>query len=300
VGLRRRRSGRSGRERRRRPSQELNGALSAPRGAEEAAPKADTRSPGNPGHFLLQRFGLIILLLALVFSVSNALTLSGDARIVLLKGDGSSPFLHGEQSYRQAADELLASSVWNRSKITVNTGGISRGMLKRFPELSDVSVTLPLVSKRPTVYVQTAQEALILKAPDGSFVVGTDGKKLLEADNLPSADRHKLPVVTDNSGLGARFRQQVLSSSDVSFIRTVSAELAARHVGVTSMDLPAGKRELDVHVSGEPYLVKFNLESGTARSQAGTYLATRAELKRRHTTPSQYIDVRVDGRSYYK
>lgn len=309
MGLRGRRAGASGGRRRRQPVDASKGASFAYRsrrpdqeastGRNPSRESADAE-PRNLGHFLLQRFGLIILLLALVFSVSNALTLSGDARIVMLKGDGSSPFLHDKQSYTRTADKLLAASVWNRNKITVNTGAISKGLLQRYPELSDVSVTLPLISKRPTVYVQTAQEALILKAADGSFVVGTDGKKLLSADDLPSADRHKLPVVTDESGLGAGFSQQVLSSGDVGFIRTVHAELAARHVGISSMDLPAGKSELDVHIAGEPYLVKFNLESGTARRQSGTYLAVRAELKHSRTTPSQYIDVRVDGRAYYK
>jgi hypothetical protein len=106
--------------------------------------------------------------------------------------------------------------------------------------------------------------------------------------------------VTDKSGFRVEPEKQALSSADVGFIRTVKAQLAARHVGISSMDLPAGTSELDVHINGDPYFVKFNLESGTARQQSGTFLATRAELKRRHSVPAQYIDVRVDGRAYYK
>jgi hypothetical protein len=248
----------------------------------------------------LERFGLVLLLIALVFSISNALSLSGSARVVMLKGNGSSPFLHDRDTYQRAASDLLASSVWNRNKLTVNTGAISRGLLSRFPELSDVIVTLPLLSGRPTVYVQTAREALILSSGNGSFVIGTGGKALLNADNLTHADSRRLPSVKDKSGLEVKLNRQVLSSADVDFIRTVNAQLSAAHVGVASMELPAAKSELDVRISGKPYFVKFNLESGTARQQAGTYLATKAELEHRHTIPAQYIDVRVDGRAYYK
>ncbi len=66
------------------------------------------------------------------------------------------------------------------------------------------------------------------------------------------------------------------------------------------MTLPVGTSELDVRLAGQPYSVKFNLESGTARQQAGTFLATESKLKSQNVTPAEYIDVRVDGRAYYK
>lgn len=302
MGLRRRRKELSRGRRRRQDTDVSRGAAltyGSRRPGREGSGGDETPAPQSLGRFLLQRFGLILLLAAVVFSAVNALSLSSDARIVLLKDDRSSPFLHDQKVYQQTASRLLASSVWNRNKLTVDTGAVARGMTDRFPELSEVSVTLPLLSQRPTVYVQTAREALILVADNGSFVIDTTGKALLNADNLP-ASRHDLPKVRDRSGMQVSINRQAISSADVSFIRTVKAQLAARRVSISAMDLPAGKNELDVRISGKPYLVKFNLESGTARQQAGTFLATKAELERRHTTPSRYIDVRVDGRAYYK
>lgn len=256
--------------------------------------------PQGLGRFLIRRFGLVLLLAALVFSLSSALSLSHDARVVMLKGDGSSPFLHDSKDYQETASHLLAGSVWNRNKITVDTGAVRDGMLDRFPELADVNVTLPLLNNRPTVYVETAREALILAAANGSFVIDDTGRAVIHVRDLPASERRDLPTVTDKSGFKVELEKQALSSADVGFIRTVRGQLAARHVRISSMDLPGGTSELDVHISGEPYFVKFNLESGTARQQSGTFLATRAELKRRHAAPSQYIDVRVDGRAYYK
>ncbi len=278
----------------RRSGEELNTGRQLTRGTADTAPKSLKR-------FVLHRFGLIILLIALIISCVNVLSLSSYARVVSLTPAGSAgPFMHDKHVYQMAADSLLAGSVWNRNKITVNTEGVSRQMLKQFPELSSVSITLPLLSKHPTVYVQTARPALILSARNGSYVIDTTGKALIHSANLSDKARQGLPLVTDQSGIDVRINHQALSSGDVSFILTVIAQLAASHVSVSALVLPAGTSELDLHVAGQPYTVKFNLQSGDARQQAGTFLAMQAELKSRNMTPAQYVDVRVDGRAYYK
>lgn len=252
------------------------------------------------GNFLLKRFGLVVLLIALLISSVNVLSLSSKAKVMSLTDSSGNSFLHDKAVYETAADKLLADSVWNRNKITVNTSSVSQGMLEQFPELSSVSVTLPLLSKRPIVYIQTAQPALILAAQNGSFIIDNTGKALLAADKLPKNSTLQLPTVTDQSGLHVTINRQALTSGNVSFIQTVIAQLAARHFTVSAMELPVGTSELDVHITGQPYIVKFNLESGDARQQAGTFLATQSKLQSQNVTPAQYIDVRLDGRAYYK
>jgi hypothetical protein len=118
----------------------------------------------NLGRFWLQRFGLIILLVAIVVSVVNVLTLSASAKIVALTTSGDSAFLHSTQIYQTAADQMLAQSIWNHNKITIDTAKLSRQMLSQFPELSSVSVTIPLLAHRPLIYIEPAQPALILTA----------------------------------------------------------------------------------------------------------------------------------------
>jgi hypothetical protein len=276
----------------RRSEEELNVGRQQPH-------EASRRAPKDWGTFLLKRSGLIILLIALFISAINMLSVSGSAKVMPLTGS-SDTFLHDKSVYESAADKLLADSVWNRNKITINTSDVSQGMLKQFPELSSVSVTLPLFNKRPIVYIQTTQPALILAAQNGTFVVGTNGKALLPADQLPANNTLSLPTVTDQSGLQAQTNHQALSSTDVAFILTVAGQLSARHQSVESMTLPVRTSELDIKLAGQPYTVKFNLESGDARQQTGTLLATQAKLQSQNITPSEYIDVRLDGRAYYK
>ncbi len=261
----------------------------------------EPRSVGTLWGQIARRAGVLVLAVAIIVSVINVLSVSPQAKIEPLtssQAQASSAFLRDRAEYQAAADRLLASSIWNRNKITINTTQISRQLATQFPELSGASVTLPLLAHRPTIYVQPAQAALVVAANNGAYVIDQNGRALMPSANLPTA--RNLPQIVDQSGLSISTGHQVLTSDGVSFIQTVLAELAAKKVSVSSMVLPASSRQLNVYIAGQPYFVKFNLAGGDARQQAGTYLATIAELRSQHATPKHYIDVRVDGRAYYR
>lgn len=252
------------------------------------------------GLFWLQRVGLLVLVIAVLASVVNILSLSSEAKIVPLSTINSQAVLQSKATYAQAANSVLASSVWNRNKITVNTGQISRQLLKRFPELNSASVTIPLLAHQPVVYIEPVQPGIILVASNGAFVIGNTGKAILSAAAPADFNQPKLPVVTDQSSFQAKLNQQALAGTSVRFVQTVVAQLAAKQYTVSGLVLPASTSELDVQLAGQPYMVKFNLQSNDPRGEAGTFLATMAQLHRQNVTPTSYVDVRVDGRAYYK
>jgi hypothetical protein len=267
----------------------------------QADPQAGLPKRIATGRSWLQRSGLIVLLVAIIASVINILSLSADAKVVPLAVTGSRPILQPTSVYAAAATSQLKSSVWNRNKITVDTSKLSHQLLSQFSELSSVSVTLPLLAHRPLVYLQPAQPALILVTQTGSaYVVDISGKALLKDATAAGFSQPNLPVVNDQSGLTLALNKQALSTDDVRFIQTVAAQLAAKQITISGMTLPPAASELDVHFGGRPYLAKFNLQSSNPRGEAGTLLATIAQLSRQNVVPAQYIDVRVDGRAYYQ
>jgi hypothetical protein len=271
------------------------------RSVERQAHQRDIPVPGQMARFWLQRFGLMILLVAAVASLTNVLALSSDAKVVPLTNGVNRSLLRSLTVYQQAADQKLADSLWNRNKVTIDTGGLSRQLLSQFPELNSVSITVPLLAHRPLIYVEPAQPALLLVAGNGSFVIDTRGKALLTAASMAASGRQSnLPVVDDQTGLTVQLNHQALSVENVSFIQTVAGQLTAKHFTISTMTLPTSTSELDVHLNGQPYFIKFNLKSSNPRGEAGTFLATIAQLHRQNVTPAQYVDVRVDGRAYYK
>lgn len=251
--------------------------------------------------FRLHRVYVSAVLVAALVLVLFSLSLSSRARLVTVAAQtGGNYFLHPLSDYQAAADAALSGSLFNHNKLTLNAEGIAQQLKHQFPELADVSVTTSLFSRTPVVYVRALEPALLLKSQSGTFLVAADGTAIAEAAQVQLPKTGRLPLVEDKSGLAIRLHQQTLSAQEVAFIQTVAFELAARHVGIASITLPPGGTELDVHPAGVPYFVKFNLENGSARQQAGTFLATQATLKGEGVTPGVYIDVRLPGRAYYR
>ncbi len=247
-----------------------------------------------------QRIGFFVLLVVCIVSLASILRLNNNPK-VLLSDSGTSDGLFRESDvYQQAAQKILSRSIWSKTKLSIDSAGLSAQMRRQFPELSRVSLALPLVSHRPLIYLETSRPTLILANSSQSFVVDTRGIAILPTAELVRPASLNLPRVTDQSGLNLRLGHQVLTTDDVEFIRVVAAQFASRHFAIASMTLPQASSELDVQLVGQQYFVKFNLQTNTARQQSGTALATIALLQRQSINPNKYIDVRIDGRAYYQ
>jgi len=259
----------------------------------------DTRRKERLVRYWRQRLGVLVAGIIAIACILDILHLSATPKIIVLSNSSSGSFLQSTAVYQRAAGKLFASSILNANKITVNTDQVARQLQSQFPELSDVSITLPLVGHRPIVYVVPAMPGLFLTSAQSSFVLDSSGKVLAPATATGLSAPH-LPTVTDQSGLTAKVGASVLPSDSVNFIKAVVAELQLKGIQTKSLVLPASAYELDVYPEGVGYYVKFNLHSADAMQQVGTYLALRQRLQSQNITPGAYIDVRVDGRAYYK
>lgn len=265
-------------------------------------PPINNQVINNQGvRFWLQRVLLLLVLGAVVASVTNILSLSADAKIMTLGTTGNRSLLRPVETYQSAADQDLSASLWNRNKITIDTGQLSRQLTAQFPELKAVSITIPLLAHRPLIYIQPAQPALVLVTKNGSaFVIDTSGKVLLDHVPATKLSQLNLPTIQDQSGLRINLNSQALPADNVRFIQGIVLQLTAKQFKVSGMVLPSASSELDVNLANQPYFVKFNLQSNDPRGQAGTFLATINLLNQQHVTPAHYVDVRVSGRAYYQ
>ena len=245
-----------------------------------------------------QRFGALLIILALLASVWSMLALDTTPVIKSAEPNGLA-FLHSSTQYERTAEELLGLSILNRNKITVDTRTIAAGLRRRYPELSVVSITLPLFGQHPIIYIAQSDPTLLLTATDGkSYVIDASGRAIAPGSAAPTS-LHLLPV-HDNSGQVIRLGQPAVPSTTVDFIKVIYFQLAQRQVQIGYFILPAASSELDVKLATYQYIVRCNVASGTALEQAGTFLAMLQYLEGRGITPSQYVDVRLDGRAYYK
>lgn len=206
------------------------------------------------------------------------------------------------QKYQTLASNLLRGSIFNKSKLTLDTAAIETKIIQEYPQVQSVNIKLGFFSNRPVIYIDQTQGVIIIKnIYNQYFSVNLVGRAIKQASNIKDLNLPaSTPLVNDQSGFKAAINHQVLPSSDVAFIQVVKQEIQAKNIAISSYTLPASTRELDIGIAGQTYIVKFNLANNDARQQAGTYLATIGQLKAQNIVPTKYVDVRVDGRSYYQ
>lgn len=246
----------------------------------------------------LNRLPRMAALLLFIVVAAFCLQVSHDARVVPISTTKGEVFLRDAGVYTAAAQEAF-TSVSNSNKITVNAERIAADMQRQFPELKAVSVSLPFIGNKPTVYIQPAVPKLILVTKDGMFVLDADGRALITGNQVLKLEELEIPVVTDESDVSIQVGSIALPRATVAFISEVVEQMRTKGVSASSLKLPIGTNELHVSLQGVGYYVKFNVHS-SAREEAGVFLAVRDRLLAEKKTPREYIDVRVENKAYYR
>lgn len=245
---------------------------------------------------------VMLVVAAVVVIVGYATWLSGTPQIDLavVSNTKNAYALHSVQDYQASASKTLDSSLFNHNKLTVDSASVVRDLLNNYPEIQTASVTIPVIGHVPVVHIQPYKPAFIVTtAYDAAYVVDSGGRAVVSVSQVPDISVLHLRTIQDKSGLHITEGQQALSSGTISFTQTILNLLSAAHLSVNDLILPPASSELDVYMQGAPYFIKYNLQSDP-KLQTGTYLAAIGRLQKDHTVPSQYIDVRVPGRVYYR
>jgi hypothetical protein len=226
--------------------------------------------------------------------------LNNTPKITILGPTSEQELLQNPIIYRQAIIKLLQSSFTNHNKLTLNTENIANVLEQKFPEISSVSIQAPTIGFSPSIYIIPAIPAILVSNNSAlDYVLTESGIAIAAVNNLSKLASLHLPQLTIQSGAVFHVGQAILSNSDITFVQTVMGQLKAHNLIINSLTIPSGTSELDVRISTASYYIKFNLEDN-ADQQIGTFLAVHKYLVSNNITPTQYIDVRVLGRAFYK
>lgn len=225
------------------------------------------------------------------------LTLTPNAQIVV---SGDQVMLRPKESYQQAINATLKSSLANRTKITINTDRVSSQIRRQFPEIETLAISLPLLRHEPIIEIKLAAPAALLAASDKVHVLDSNGRVLFERNQAkPGFDMSKLPVIADPSGHQIVVGSIALTSSQILYAKVLISQAAAKQLQPESMTLSAGGEELHLRFQGIGYAVKFSF-GADSRQSFGAFLATKERVEQERAEPAEYIDVRIPERSYVK
>ncbi len=248
-------------------------------------------STAPPRRRIFKRAVNVLIALLIGFGLIYSLMIKPQPNVAL--NDSS---YHQVSDYKAAAKSALKA--WrNHNKLTLDEKGISSAMKRQFPEIDSLSLKVPIFGQVPTFKLNIAVPTFNLSSNNNLYVVGSNGVVVARAAQLSGAS--KLPTVIDASGFEAETGKQVLGTEAIAFITSLLAQCHRANVQVQSLSLPPAAQELDLRAVDAAYFVKFNV-GGDATLQAGQYLAAKHKFDSDGDQPSQYLDVRIAGKNYYK
>lgn len=195
---------------------------------------------------------------------------------------------------KAVTNDYYASRPLERLRFLLQEKTLGQYLASRIPEIQGVQAVT-------ASGLGTSSLALTMRTPVASWKIA--GKTVF-VDSSGQSFTHNYyatPAVEVDDQTGATTPSSaVASSSMIRYIGQLIAALQANGTGtVTKVVLPAGMiRELDVYLQGRGYRVKVQLDRDVA-AQAADVKAALAYIDA-HGGASQYVDVRVAGKAFYK
>jgi hypothetical protein len=237
------------------------------------------------------RRGLEILIIAvLIIGLLDMLLVSRQPKVIL-----NDSTYHSAQDYQRFLRRRLGG-LTNGNKLSFDQDGLVGALRSNYPEIKAAAVELPVFSRQPVFRLEVATPALFLKSQKNSYLVNSNGVAVGLKDKYKNLN--SLPEIVDQSGFAIQPGKQVLSSADIQFILAVAKEMKVYSIPVSMLALPNLAQQLDVYTTDAPYYTKF-FTGGDPALQAAQMIAARQQFAS-GAKPSQYLDVRVSGKVFYK
>lgn len=246
--------------------------------------------------------GFVLFIIALV--VINLLYISPNPKVIIMNNNVKLAQvynnIYGQDLYGFVQNQL-SSSILNNNKLFVNLSGISKKISLNYPVFNVVNVSDGLISHQVTVTLLSEDPSFyIVGKNSGNYILDQNGVAILKYNHPLNQIGLNLATIQDHRNISYKIGSLVLSSSEVGFIQTILTQFKLKNDIVTGITINAVGQELDINLKNLNYYIKFNLATNDPEIQVGSYFATVNYLKNTNTIPSQYIDVRLEGRVYYK
>lgn len=272
-----------------------SGALDRERLRPEEVADLGARNSQKRG-LTVRRLAVVMALFAVLAVGIYNLLLSPEPSVRFVGSQASQSLLRSAAEYQRATADLLRSSIWNRTKFTVQSDSLADELQKKFPEIQNARVSIPVVGHTVNVSITPITPAMLYQSGGKTYVLNERGR----VTGLGTDEAAKNAIlVRDSSNASVAIGSQALSQSNITYLLELQHQLAAKNIKITEVELPVGSQSAYVRIDTKPYMIKFSFQEDVVR-QAGAFLAAYDHMNQTNTNPSEYVDVRVGERVFFR
>lgn len=195
---------------------------------------------------------------------------------------------------------FVDSDIRNKTKPLLRVNELEAAISSAIPEAKSVSVSSSFLGHRPEVKIITDEPLAIFSQPnDKDYLLSMRGRLLLPTGEATNYTSSALPIIQNQTGVIAKAGEQFMRPDETTALIRLLAQFKA-DTSTPIFTLNTTPHELVAQEAGRGgYYIKFLL-SETIVTQYGALRATEQKLKELSQSPSEYIDVRLADKAYYK
>ncbi|HSX41167.1 MAG TPA: FtsQ-type POTRA domain-containing protein [Candidatus Saccharimonadales bacterium] len=245
-------------------------------------PRRDISIPSS--WIRLAGVGVAILVLLVVISRWTAL------KSISVSGNTALP----KERVTALANDGLHKQIFGRNTVLADTGTLANYLEQAEPALKDVAIERSLPG-RLKIKVVERQPGLNWRTGDTTYLLDVDGTVIAPTKGIYS----RLPVVIDASNVPVKPGKSAVSSAFVSFCNEFLNGLTTK-TGLKAGESSVSQSTSELYVKTDKgFLLKVDT-TRPAGEELGDLAAVMSELARSRKSPSEYIDLRVEHKAYYK
>lgn len=198
------------------------------------------------------------------------------------------------QSLSKEVNNYLNSRLLAKNWLFLNQQDLKGYLQKTFTGQETITVSKKFPNHL-SVVTDEQKPGLIWKTGSRTYILSTSGRVISEQQK---ADNSALPQVIDSTNLPVEVGSRVAARDFVNFVGKVGEFMKANQIGVEKMYVLDTTSELYVKTQAG-YDIKFSTNQ-SPDSATRSLKATLDLINQQNKKPSSYIDLRVEGRAFYK
>lgn len=239
-------------------------------------------------HLSLYLFGSLCVVIVLGWVIYESIAIpqvSAETKVVV-----------DQQLYAQKIQDYLTANPFQRLRVTVDTASLASYLqMNGFPEVALVSSDVVRTGFGSSSFTVVFREPVVVwKTGTAKLYVDDEGNAFTRNYyDDPSVE------VVDQTGIEAKDNQVLASENFLSTIGRVIGKMKTQGYAVTRVVLPADTtHQLLVSIEGLGFPIKFSSDRSVGEQAEDAARAIKY-LQGKGITP-EYIDVRVEGKAFYK
>lgn len=211
-----------------------------------------------------------------------------------------------QQEYAAFIQKTMLENSVARQVWTVDKQALSTAVQSEFGEVQSITLNQVALLQSNVKAELTFREPVFIWKDASKNTRYLDKNGILFDQNYTDVNTKELPLIEDESGLVFDAGTTVVSKKTQEFIGALPAVMGRSSLpGIKSpseynkITIPQSVRELYVYPKNTAYFIKLETSRGVEQ-QVSELSSLLKFLKKKNITPSKYVDIRLEGKAFYK